>query len=142
MARTTSLLSARDSIVKRVSVIQEIDQGRYVWPHVMDEISRAIPDYIWLQQLQQITGGSKPHLRLIGQAGSIEALTVFMDQLESSPFISSVRTIGTTQVVSQNQMVYRYELEMDFEQPSAEFIETVPLLDSSPVEIAAATPGR
>jgi Tfp pilus assembly protein PilN len=141
MGRTTSLLAARDSIVKRVAVIQEIDQGRFVWPHLMDEISRAIPDYIWMTQLQQITGGTQPHLRLIGQAGSIEALTVFMDQLESSPFITSVRTIGTSQVVSQNQMVYRYELEMDFEQPPAEFLETVPLLDSQP-EAIAALPGR
>jgi Tfp pilus assembly protein PilN len=141
MGRTTSLLSARDSIVKRVAVIQEIDQGRYVWPHLMDEISRAIPDYIWMLQLQQITGGPRPHMRLIGQAGSIEALTVFMDQLESSPFITSVRTIGTTQVLNQNQMVYRYELELDFEQPPAEFLETVPLLDSQPEAIGAATPG-
>jgi Tfp pilus assembly protein PilN len=142
MGRTTSLLAARDSIVKRVAVIQEIDQGRYVWPHLMDEISRAIPDYIWMSQLRQITGGARPHLRLVGQAGSIEALTVFMDQLESSPFISAVRTIGTRQEVNQNQMVYRYELEMDFEPPPPEFLETVPLLDSQSGEVAAALPGR
>lgn len=130
MARTTSLLAARDSIVQRVAVIQEIDQGRYVWPHVMDELSRALPDYIWILQVQQISGGPSPHVRVVGQAGSIEALTVFMDQLESSPFLSAVRTIGTTQVLAENQLIYRYELEMDYEQPPMEFLETVPLLET------------
>jgi Tfp pilus assembly protein PilN len=142
MGRTTQLLTTLASIVKRVAVIQEIDQGRYIWPHLMDEISRAIPDYIWMFQVQQITGGSKPHIRVVGQAGSIEALTVFMDQLESSPFIASVRTLRTAQELNQNQMVYRYELEMDFEQPPAEFLETVPLLDSQTDEVVAALPGR
>jgi Tfp pilus assembly protein PilN len=144
MGRTTALLATRDSIVQRVSVIQEIDQGRYVWPHVMDEISRALPDYIWLQQLQQIAGGPAPHIRLVGQAGSIEALTVFMDQLESSPFLSAVRTIGTTQVLSDNQLIYRYELEMDYEQPPIEFLETVPLLETQAEErlATAASPGN
>ena len=144
MARTTALLATRDSIVQRVLVIQEIDQGRYVWPHVMDEISRALPDYIWLLQLQQVNGGPAPLLRLVGQAGSIEALTVFMDQLESSPFLSSVRTIGTTQVLSDNQLIYRYELEMNYEQPPIEFLETVPLLETHVGErlAAAASPGN
>jgi Tfp pilus assembly protein PilN len=143
MSRTTALLATRDSIVQRVSVIQEIDQGRYVWPHVMDEVSRALPDYIWLLQVQQISGGQEPHIRLVGQAGSIEALTVFMDQLESSPFLSSVRTIGTTQVLSQSQLIYRYELEMDYEQPPIDFLETVPLLETRPVQMAdAASPGQ
>jgi Tfp pilus assembly protein PilN len=143
MSRTTALLAARDSIVKRVAVIQEIDQGRYIWPHVMDEVSRAIPEYIWLLQLQQISGGQQPHIRLVGQAGSIEALTVFMDQLESSPFLSSVRTIGTTQVLSENQMIYRYELEMDYEQPPIEFLETIPLLETESGRMAqAASPGN
>ena len=144
MARTTALLATRDSIVQRVSVIQEIDQGRYVWPHIMDEISRAIPNYIWLLEVEQLTGGLAPHLRLVGQAGSIEALTVFMDQLESSPFISAVRTIGTTQVLNQNQLIYRYELEMDYEQPPIDFLETVPLLETGVVveQTALSTPGR
>ena len=144
MARTTALLATRDSIVQRVAVIQDIDQGRYVWPHIMDEISRAIPNYIWLLEVEQLAGGLAPRMRLVGQAGSIEALTVFMDQLESSPFISAVRTIGTTQVLSQNQLIYRYELEMDYEQPPIDFLETVPLLETEVVveQTALGAPGR
>lgn len=43
----------RDSVDRQVRVIRTIDGQRYVWPHVMDEIMRALPPYTWLRSLQQ-----------------------------------------------------------------------------------------
>lgn len=137
IARTNTLLASRDSIVQRVAVIQEIDRGRYVWPHILDEVSRALPDYTWLQQIQQIAGGVEPRIRVVGRAGSIEAITVFMDQLEASPFLRNVSTMGTSQVREDNQLVFRYELEMGYEQPPIEFLETTPLLGAPDDDVPA-----
>lgn len=132
IARTNALMARRDSIVQRVAIIQEIDQGRYIWPHILDEIARAVPDYTWLLQVQQITPGTQPRVRITGQAGNIPALTVFMDQLEASPFLRGVRTLGSSQVVRGSQLVYNFELEVGYEQPPMEFLETVPLLGAAP----------
>ena len=38
----------RDSLAAQVQVIRNIDSDRYVWPHVLDEVSRALPAYTWL----------------------------------------------------------------------------------------------
>jgi Tfp pilus assembly protein PilN len=130
--RTNLLLSRRDSIVQRVSIIQAIDQGRYVWPHILDEVARAVPDYTWVTQLQQIEGGRQPRVRIVGQAGNILALTVFMDQLEASPFLRAVRIIGSSLSQVESQLVYTFELEVSFEQPPRDFLETVPLIRSAP----------
>src|ERR671930_526961 len=35
----------RDSLLMEISVIRGIDQDRYVWPHVLDQISKALPPY-------------------------------------------------------------------------------------------------
>jgi Tfp pilus assembly protein PilN len=43
--------AARDSLLRQVHLIQSLDEDRYVWPHVMDEVSRALPQYTWLTSL-------------------------------------------------------------------------------------------
>lgn len=40
--------SVRDTLLRQVNIIRSIDEDRYVWPHVMEEISRALPQYTWL----------------------------------------------------------------------------------------------
>ena len=42
-----------DSVMRQIAVIRAIDNNRYVWPHVMDEVSRALPPYTWLTSIQQ-----------------------------------------------------------------------------------------
>jgi Tfp pilus assembly protein PilN len=141
--RTNRLQARRDSIVQRVAVIQEIDQGRYVWPHVLDEAARALPDYTWLTELTQI--GTNPlRIQLRGRAGNNIALTVFMDQLESSPYFRNVTLVQSEQAPEAagegtQQVVYAFELHMTFEQPPLESLETVPLLGAEP---GSGAPGR
>jgi Tfp pilus assembly protein PilN len=38
----------RDTALRQLNVIRKIDEDRYVWPHVLDEISKALPPYTWL----------------------------------------------------------------------------------------------
>ncbi len=40
--------AVRDTLLRQVNIIRSIDQDRYVWPHIMDEVSRALPQYTWL----------------------------------------------------------------------------------------------
>ena len=44
-----------DSVMRQLAVIREIDNNRYVWPHVMDEVSRAMPPYTWLNSIEQLS---------------------------------------------------------------------------------------
>lgn len=51
----------RDSVVRQIAIIRAIDGSRYLWPHVMDEVQRALPPYTWIKSLQQtsaVTGVS------------------------------------------------------------------------------------
>ena len=41
----------RDSVRRQLDVIRAIDGGRFVWAHIMDEVSRALPPYTWLKSL-------------------------------------------------------------------------------------------
>ena len=43
----------RDSVVRQIAIIRSIDATRYVWPHVLDEVVRALTPYTWIKTLQQ-----------------------------------------------------------------------------------------
>lgn len=45
----------RDSMSRQLRVIRAIDDNRFVWSHVMDEVSAALPAYTWLTSLDQIS---------------------------------------------------------------------------------------
>lgn len=130
--RTEQLQARRDSIAQRVDVIQQIDGARYVWPHLMDEVARALPEFTWLTRMVQLTPGELPTFSLEGRAGTIFALTTFMENLEASPFISGVRLIASGQGLMDvgggaQRPVYEWTIEAAAREPPSELIEMVPL---------------
>ena len=50
----------RDSVLAQLDVIRRIDDNRFVWPHLMDEISRVMPAYTWLTSLDQTSAAVIP----------------------------------------------------------------------------------
>jgi type IV pilus assembly protein PilN len=135
--RTQRLQAQRDSIAEKVAVIQEIDQDRYMWAHIMDEIARALPDYTWLTTVLQIGVLENPQLNIRGRTGNQLALTNFMNNLEASPFLRGVEFVSSTQSVvadaqGNGRTVYDFELNVEYEDPPPELIETVPLFDNDP----------
>jgi Tfp pilus assembly protein PilN len=59
-ARYTAVLTAkrkaeatRDSLYQQLAVIKSIDDSRYLWPHLLEEISAALPPYTWLTAVLQ-----------------------------------------------------------------------------------------
>ncbi len=45
--------ATRDSLYQQVAIIKSIDASRYLWPHLLDEISSALPQYTWLTSVTQ-----------------------------------------------------------------------------------------
>jgi Tfp pilus assembly protein PilN len=129
MRRMNDILLARqDSIAQKLQIIREIDAGRYSWVHIMDEIARALPPYTWLQQVVTRpidTSLDTPHFQIEGRAGNTLALTEFMQELEASPFLRSIRLVTTDQVRDGEHVLYSFVLDGVFQHPPADLIETV-----------------
>jgi len=52
VAERARLEAKRDTLLRQVNLIRSIDEDRYIWPHILDEVSRALPNYTWLTFLQ------------------------------------------------------------------------------------------
>lgn len=134
IAQTEALRSQRDTIAQKLEVIQEIDEGRYLWPHVMEEMARAVPDYTWLTGISQLEGGESPRFQIQGRTGNNFALTRFMSSLESSPFIRNVRLLSTTRITQGEIGLHQFQLEARYEQPPAALIRTQPLFAQESID--------
>jgi Tfp pilus assembly protein PilN len=45
--------ATRDSLYQQIAIIKSIDDSRYLWSHLMYEISNALPQYTWLTEITQ-----------------------------------------------------------------------------------------
>jgi Tfp pilus assembly protein PilN len=45
--------ATRDSLYQQIAIIKSIDDSRYLWSHLMYEISNALPQYTWLTSITQ-----------------------------------------------------------------------------------------
>jgi Tfp pilus assembly protein PilN len=60
IALMKTLDTRRDTIDQKMDVIRQVDTRRYVWPHVLDEVSRATPPYLWLTKLAAVEEEAAP----------------------------------------------------------------------------------
>jgi Tfp pilus assembly protein PilN len=45
--------ATRDSLYHQVAIIKSIDDSRFLWPHLLEEISNSLPQYTWLTVVTQ-----------------------------------------------------------------------------------------
>jgi len=143
IAQIELLTSRRDSIAERVAIIQEIDAERFVWPHLLDEVAAAVPEYVWLRSVTY-ANASPLQVRIVGRAGSIYAITQFLRRLESSSFLRDAEAQQIQQQPSEtdpSDLVQVFEILVTYESPPLDELQTVPLFDEN-VSAQTATPGN
>jgi Tfp pilus assembly protein PilN len=145
--QTSRLTERRDLLAQRVEVIQQIDAARYVWPHLLDEVAAAVPDYLWLREVTYVSDNPL-RVRISGRAGSPYAVTNFMRRLEASRFLGPPELQSMQQQPSEanpEDLVQVFELLVNYESPPLDELETVPLFGagtSSAAQSAAPPTGN
>lgn len=133
-----ALQARQDTMQLKIGIIREVDRRRYVWPHLMDEVAAAVPAYTWLTRVNAMppadTLDSAPGLAVQGNAGSTQALTRFMKNLETSPFIRDVTLVTSEQTEIEGRAVHRFSLEARYQEPDPSALEMMPVIVLNGVE--------
>ena len=148
-----AVIARRDSLITQLGIIQQIDDSRYVWPHILDEISRALPavhlDHhhfagereAVLPQRDTTTKApgdstakkAKPVVepqvtfQIVGNTVDIQALTRFMRVLESSPFVQNVMLNKSNVMLVDMREVTEFTLDVQYQKPDPAAVTTVPI---------------
>ena len=51
VAARNAAQAQRDTLLRQVNLVKAIDDDRYIWPHIMEEVSKALPDYVWITMM-------------------------------------------------------------------------------------------
>jgi Tfp pilus assembly protein PilN len=143
----------RDSLLAQIVVIRSVDGDRYVWPHLLDEITKALPAYTWLVDLGASNAGvvasSTPPPRtkadsaadsvrtpppvsfqINGRTIDIQAYTRFLRQLEASPWITDVTPVSAQTVVEKERPVTAFTIRATYNRADSAYIRTAPFSQS------------
>jgi Tfp pilus assembly protein PilN len=142
---------ARDSLAAELTIIRSIDADRFIWPHLLDEITKALPQYTWVTQIQNLsaaptttppttgtaTGTAPPadapsdvRVSVDGRTVDIQAYTTFLRQLAASPWITEVTATRATTVIEQDRPVTEFNITLRYKRADSLYIRTVPLVES------------
>jgi type IV pilus assembly protein PilN len=121
-AVSDSLSARRQLIRERVSLVEQLDRNRFVWPHMLDEISRALPQLAWLTNLRQISPLPSATVQIQGLAANPLAITEYVRNLEASTYVSEVRILGSQkQTLEDDLIVQAFTLTARYAPPMNQF---------------------
>jgi Tfp pilus assembly protein PilN len=144
---------ARDSLAAELTIIRTIDADRFIWPHLLDEITKALPQYTWVTQIQNLSAApttappttgtttgtaaaadaaapSEVRVSVDGRTVDIQAYTTFLRQLAASPWITEVTATRATTVIEQDRPVTEFNITLRYKRADSLYIRTVPLVES------------
>lgn len=144
---------ARDSLAAELAIIRSIDADRFIWPHLLDEITKALPQYTWVTQIQNLSSApaattttgtgtttgtaaaqaaapTDTRVSIDGRTVDIQAYTTFLRQLTASPWITDVMATRATTVIEQDRPVTEFNITLRYKRADSLYIRTVPLVES------------
>jgi type IV pilus assembly protein PilN len=119
ISKIREIESSQSAIAARIQAIQTVDQGRFRWPHVLDEISRSLPENLWLTSVTRGEELEGDRIEITGVTFSNLTLTQFMSSLEGSPYFESVSLVGSNRSQVDGVDVTSFALRAAFSQPPA-----------------------
>jgi Tfp pilus assembly protein PilN len=147
VAQKHSAERVRDSLAAEMSIIRGIDADRYIWPHILDEITKALPAYTWITNIQALAAlpqaapgaattsasdstGTELSVSIDGRTVDIEAYTTFLRQLAASPWLREVLPTRATTVIEQDRPVTEFNITARYRAADSLYIRTVPIVRS------------
>jgi len=134
------LEAIRDSILAQVNTIRKVDGDRYVWPHILDEVARAIPPFTWLTDIAFVTAAAPPpidslsaepfyapvQVQVTGKTVDFASgYTRLLRRLEDSPYLADVTAVSANTIVEQERALTAFVLKAAFARPgrASDFLE-------------------
>jgi type IV pilus assembly protein PilN len=102
---------------QRVALIEELRQGQGAPVHLLDQLSRAVPEMLWLNDLAQDDNGD---LTIAGRCVTLTALSDFVGNLERSGYFVKPVEIVDSQVETGSGSVeelIRFSIRAKFQLP-------------------------
>jgi type IV pilus assembly protein PilN len=99
----------KDSLQQRIDLINQLKQNQKGPVRIMDQISRDLPDLVWLDAMD-INGG---RVSLSGRGLNPNAIALFIENVKNDPYFEEPNVGAVTQV-SAAPLVYGFDMNFAF----------------------------
>jgi type IV pilus assembly protein PilN len=117
LAQVQKFEARKAQLQQRVSIIEQLRNGQQAPVHVLDEISKSLPDRLWLTDMTQ-TGSE---FAISGMTTSMTAVSDFIANLESTRWFKRPVEIVDSQVQADAKIgdLVKFSVKAVFQDPSA-----------------------
>jgi Tfp pilus assembly protein PilN len=149
-----ALIDVKDKILQRMSAIESLDKNRTVWVRIMEDLSRRVPDYLWLSLLKEEpraavvdtsaggtasapAGPATNKVTLEGYSYSLNSLASFLIQLMGSRYFKNMDLEYVKRAEIKQHKTFSFQLTGDlYYAPELESPQT----DTAATDLASQKP--
>jgi type IV pilus assembly protein PilN len=109
--------SRKAQLQQRVSLIEQLRKGQTVPVHIVDQVSRSVPDRLWLTQMTQ----SGSEFAFAGFTDQITSVSDFIANLEATGWFKRPVEIVDTQMAPDARAgnLIKFQLKAQYQDPSS-----------------------
>ena len=101
---------------QRVVLIEQLRKGQTGPVHMLDQISRALPQMLWLTELKQ--SGTGNEVVIDGKCTTLTGLSEFVSNLEASRYFKrSIEIVDTKTETTGTSELIKFTIKATFQQP-------------------------
>ncbi len=100
---------------QKLKVLSDLKNNKSGPVHLLDELSSALPENLWLTSFKENNG----NIKLTGIADAEKTVALFMKSLEASPYYKRIELSVTEQTKVGDKKMQKFTLDCQTESPSA-----------------------
>jgi len=129
-----ALTDVKDKVLQRMSAIEALDRNRAVWVRVLEDLTRRVPDYLWLSLLEEEESQStavadsgidstivlsqppspaKKRVTMEGYSYSLNSLASFLIELIGSPYFKNMELQYVKRAEVEERKTFTFQLVGD-----------------------------
>ena len=129
-----ALTDVKDKVLQRMSAIEALDRNRAVWVRVLEDLTRRVPDYLWLSLLEEeepqstaVPGSgvdstivlsqppspAKKRVTMEGYSYSLNSLASFLIELIGSPYFKNMELQYVKRAEVEERKTFTFQLVGD-----------------------------
>jgi type IV pilus assembly protein PilN len=99
----------KDSLQNRIDLINQLKQNQKGPVRIMDQISRDLPDLVWLDDMTINAG----RVAVAGRGLNPNAIALFIENIKNDPYFEEP-TVGAVTQISAAPLVYSFDMNFAF----------------------------
>lgn len=110
-AKLEELKLQKASLERKITLINDLKAQQDLPVKIMDELSRSLPDWVWLTEMTYNAKG----IQIKGKALSNNLIAEYITNLENSPDLMNINLVSSTQRKAQKNEYYEFSLNGQIE---------------------------